>query len=462
MIMDEIIARKRQDLHLLVAPKTLKPSTQDFLKAIMEPGLQVIAEVKEKSPSTGVLCVAYQPEVIAQEYKKGGAAAISVLTDIPYFGGQMTDLTKVKQATDLPVLCKDFIISEIQIEVARHYGADAVLLIVRVLDVETLKQLKVKIESLNMLALIEIFDEADLEKALLVDPKVLMINHRDLDTLKVDCATSNALIDKIPAGIPVVAASGIMEPKQALEFDARIKAVLIGTALLKSSDAAEFIRALKNEVLSGRREVDHRLGHGPKVKICGITNLEDALLCERLGADYLGFIFEESSKRCIDYAKARSIIARLTTAKAVGVFVKQEAQEIHEVAEDLKLAAVQVYQDFDLSPVPFEVIRVLRVKEAQDFLKIQILRDKYSRDFILLDTYHEQQLGGTGQCFDWRLLPKDLSRCFLSGGIRPENVIAASAYQPFGLDLASGVEVSPGKKDAHKVKKLFEELHHGT
>ena len=161
MIIDEIIARKRQDLDLLVAPKTLEPSTQNFLKAITAKGLQVIAEVKEKSPSTGVLCPNYQPEVIAQDYKQGGAAAISVLTDMPYFGGQMADLSKVQRATGLPVLCKDFIISEVQIEVARHYGADAVLLIVRILDVETLKQLKAKIESLNMLALIEIFDEAD-------------------------------------------------------------------------------------------------------------------------------------------------------------------------------------------------------------------------------------------------------------------------------------------------------------
>lgn len=246
MIINEIIARKRQDLALLPnVDGPLLPSTQDFLAAITQPGLQVIAEVKEKSPSTGVLCQDYQPAVIAQKYKQGGAQAISVLTDAPYFGGDMADMLKVKTAISLPILCKDFVIDERQIELARFYGADAVLLIVRVLDLVTLQRLKQKIESLNMLAVVEIFDAADLVKALAVAPKVLLINHRDLDTLKLDCQNSNTLLAEIPQQIKVIAASGIMNPEQVLTLDPRICAVLIGTSLLKSEDPAAFIKSIK-------------------------------------------------------------------------------------------------------------------------------------------------------------------------------------------------------------------------
>lgn len=196
-----------------------------------------------------------------------------------------------------------------------------------------------------------------------------------------------------------------------------------------------------------------------QVKICGITHLEDALLAEALGADFLGFVFEPSSARAIDYAKAKAIIAHLTKAKAVGVFVNQNHDEIDAIARDLNLAAVQLYEDYIFLKTPYQVIRALRIQGQKDFEKLPSLLNLY--DYVLLDTYHPEQLGGSGQCFDWSLLPKDLQRCFLSGGIKPDNVRLALSYQPFAIDLASGVERQPGKKDQQKLMQLFKEIFDG-
>ncbi len=443
MILDEIVQKKKESLNEIKGQAQNLPLRQNdqknFLKAITAPGLQIIAEVKEKSPSTGVLCSPYLPEKIAEHYKKGGAAAVSVLTDTDFFGGKMDDMVKVKQSTQLPILCKDFIIDEYQIEQAYAHGADAVLLIMRILTLAKAKKLKAKIESFNMTALIEIFDEADLEKALQISPQVLMINHRNLDTLKINYHQTDSLIDKIPQHIPVVAASGILKPEQVLTLHPRIMAVLIGTALLRSEDPETFIKKIKET----------------KIKICGITNIDDALLAESLGAHFLGFIFEKSSPRYISYATAKKIISALDTAQSIGVFVDQDAEEITKIAHELNLWGVQIYSDKNFGHpnfrVPkFRIINSLRIKD-----QIEVINNR-SCHYSLLDTHDPDQIGGTGKTWNWDLMPSSLENCFLSGGLNIDNIQQAKNYSPFAVDLSSGVETSPGKKDPLKLKKLFE------
>ena len=245
MILDKIVKQKWKDIQSIIIPPhtDIKPSDRDFLKAITKLGLNVIGEVKKMSPSTGVLTHDYHPEQKAVQYEAGGASAISVLTDTPFFGGHMSDLTKVRQSLSLPVLCKDFIIDERQIIAARLAGADAVLLIMRILSVSESLKLKEKIESLNMLALIEIFNEEDLKKAMEINPKVIMFNHRDLNTLDMHFDTDN-LINLIPDHVQLVAASGITHPKEVLRFNSRINAILIGTALMKSNNPKQFIEEI--------------------------------------------------------------------------------------------------------------------------------------------------------------------------------------------------------------------------
>ena len=233
MVLDKIVAAKKEFVRSL--------GTKDFLAELKQPGLRVIAELKSKSPSEGVIKADYDPVAIAKEYVQGGAAAISVLCDEPFFGGSFGHLQAVRAAVDVPLLCKDFIIDAQQIYHARAHGADAVLLIVRILDQAQLAHLKQMIESLNMLAVVEIFDEADLQRALAVNPKVLLVNNRNLDSLVMNMNNTASLLDLIPEDITVIAASGMKVPSDVQNFPPRVQAVLVGTMLMRSNDPAELI-----------------------------------------------------------------------------------------------------------------------------------------------------------------------------------------------------------------------------
>lgn len=196
------------------------------------------------------------------------------------------------------------------------------------------------------------------------------------------------------------------------------------------------------------------------VKICGITHPDDAKVCEALGANFLGFIFAKNSKRTITPAVAEKIISQLTHGKAVGVFVEQSVTEIEALAKDLNLYAVQVYSAHSFNALTCRIIRSIRIAGPCDLQLIADFRNAFPDDLILLDAYHPQQMGGSGHSFDWNLLPQDLGNCFLSGGINPDNVARALSYQPYAIDLSSGVEHSPGRKDHAKLKQLFARIHH--
>lgn len=207
--------------------------------------LNIIAEVKAKSPSAGIFFDVYQPEEIAKIYKRGGARAISVLTDERYFGGSLNDLTRVKKAVTLPVLRKDFILEEYQIYEARSAGADAVLLIAAALDEFQLKDYRALTEDLGMVALVEVHDEGEMQKVLKIAPNALGINNRDLKTLKTDLATSEGLIEKIPlpCEFKVIAESGLKSHKDLISLKKKgFDGFLIGESFLKSSDILMKIR----------------------------------------------------------------------------------------------------------------------------------------------------------------------------------------------------------------------------
>ena len=182
------------------------------------------------------------------------------------------------------------------------------------------------------------------------------------------------------------------------------------------------------------------------LKICGTTNLEDALFCDELGVDYLGFIFYPPSKRYITPEAAKPIIQQLTHSKAIGLFVEQSTAEILTIAKDLNLWGVQVYQDHIFPKgAEIQVIRAIAIDDP--------LPQNY--DYLLIDSH---RLGGTGQSFDWSRLPLDLSRVFLAGGINTGNIKAALEHNPFAIDLVSGVETQSGKKDFAKITTIMESL----
>lgn len=198
-----------------------------------------------------------------------------------------------------------------------------------------------------------------------------------------------------------------------------------------------------------------------KVKICGITNLEDAMAAAEAGADALGFVFYPESPRFIDPGKAHSIISKLPVfITTVGVFVDEGEDLIRRIIRE---SGVQVLQ-FHGSESPMlctrfreKVIKAIRIKDTESINSMRM----YSLDTFLLDTHHEEAKGGTGKPFDWKIaeIAKKYGRIILSGGLSPSNVgEAIRRVKPYGVDVSSGVEISPGTKDHTKISEFIREV----
>lgn len=216
---------------------------RDFAGALRQAKVALIAEVKKASPSKGVLIENFDPVKIAKTYAENGASAISVLTDKPFFQGDLKYLYDVREAVSVPVLRKDFIIDPYQIYAGRASGADAILLIVAALPDGLMAELHHLIRSLKMAALVEVHDEAELERALKLGATLIGVNNRDLKTFEVDLTITERLAKLIPEGVTLVAESGIRDAadvQQMGSFGAH--AVLVGESLVKSGDMAQAVR----------------------------------------------------------------------------------------------------------------------------------------------------------------------------------------------------------------------------
>ena len=243
MILDTIVARKREEIAGLKRSGLRGPGKdvdppRGFLRALTEyPGVAIIAEAKKASPSKGVIQPDFDPVRIAQKYKAGGAQAMSVLTDADFFQGSITFIPLVREAVDLPVLRKDFIIDPLQIEEAKLYGADAVLLIAAILDTLQMKDFRQMAEELGMDVLVEVHNEIELESALAAESRLIGVNNRNLNDFTVDIDTTFKLKRLISEGIPVVSESGISTREDMIRLrEAGITAALIGESLMRSEN----------------------------------------------------------------------------------------------------------------------------------------------------------------------------------------------------------------------------------
>jgi len=216
-----------------------------FAGALSGPGLSLIAEHKRRSPSAGAIRDGVTVEQVVSAYERGGAAALSVLTETPNFGGSLEDLRAARTASTLPILRKDFIIDSYQVQEALAAGADAILLIVAALDDEELVRLHELARGLGLAALVEIHDGPELERALAAGAELVGINNRDLTTLEVDVRRTFELRPRIPSGITVVAESGFSGRGQLDQLQAAgVDAVLVGEALMRSGDIEAASREL--------------------------------------------------------------------------------------------------------------------------------------------------------------------------------------------------------------------------
>ena len=240
----------------LLAEAQSMPPTRPFaghLSVSTGEGLAVIAEVKRRSPSKGVLDADLDPALVASDYEAGGAACVSVLTDDEFFGGSRADLVAVRSACALPVLRKDFTVGEADVCDARLMGADAVLLIVAALsDGELVGLLSLALE-LSLDALVEVHDEVELERALDAGAELVGVNQRDLTTFSVDHDRAERLVGMIPSEVVAVAESGITGEGEARRLaDVGYQAVLVGESLMRAGDRRAAVRALTGHRVGAR------------------------------------------------------------------------------------------------------------------------------------------------------------------------------------------------------------------
>ena len=437
---------------------------RSFAAALGKPGVNVIAEFKRRSPSRGVIREDLHPVRVAQAYEIGGAAALSVLTEEQFFGGSLEDLKEARGATLLPVLRKDFIVDAYQIWEAWYAGADAVLLIVAALGERELLALQGTAREIGLDTLVEVHDRAELARALAAGARLVGVNNRDLRTMEVSLQTALDLAPEIPDDVTAVVESGIKGPGDVRRLrDAGYDAFLIGEHLMTAPDPGaaleELIRASAARRWAGRG--------APRdapvaVKVCGITTVEDGLAAARFGADAVGFVFWPQSPRWVDREKARQISRALPPLVVrVGVFVDASPDTIARTVEEVGLDVVQLHgreSPEDAARMPRRVIKAVRVGDG--FAPEDALRYLPHAAGLLLDTKADGMPGGTGRAFDWSLAREVRAKAGflgLAGGLTPENVhVALAAVRPDLVDVSSGVESSPGRKDPDKLRAFIE------
>lgn len=253
-VLQEIVAHKREELAARRARVPFDevrrraadaPPARPFLAAVTRPPLRLIAEVKGASPSAGTIRSEFDPAAVARVYAENGAAAISVLTDARFFRGEDGHLIAVRRAVAVPVLRKDFVLDCYQVHEARAIGADAVLLIVAILDDGLVRDLAGLAGDLGMAALVEAHTETELARALAARPALVGINNRNLDTLTTSLEVTRRLRPLVPPGVVVVGESGVEERAHVEEMDRLgVDAILVGTALMRSADPAARVREL--------------------------------------------------------------------------------------------------------------------------------------------------------------------------------------------------------------------------
>jgi len=245
--LQQIVAATRVEVERRRRPLSLPPASagEAFQTALRRPGLSLIAEHKRRSPSAGEIRADASLQDVVSAYERGGAAALSVLTERANFGGSPDDLRRARATSDLPILRKDFIIDPFQVDESAALGADAILLIVAALGDEELRELHALASERGLSALVEVHDHRELERALACEASIVGINNRDLRTLEVDTGRTFELLPEIPAGVITVAESGFNSPEQLVALrDVAVDAVLVGEALMRAEDIEQATREL--------------------------------------------------------------------------------------------------------------------------------------------------------------------------------------------------------------------------
>ena len=442
-ILSEIVANRKRHIDDIrqrishVHYDTLRLSERSLYDALSAPGASYIMECKSASPSLGTIREDYKPGEIASVYSRY-ASAISVLCEPDYFGGDYDHLATVAATTHLPVLCKDFIIDEVQIYAARYFGADAILLMLSVLSDDEYAHLAAVAASLHMDVLTEVIDEEEAARATALGARIFGVNHRNLHDLSIDLDRSARLAQLAPDGAVVVAESGIRDAATVRRLGGHADAFLVGSQLTSQPDIDRACRELV---------------YGPN-KVCGLRSASAAQAAKAAGAVYGGLIFEEASPRNVSRETAADIIAAEPGLDYVAVSRRTHG---YDALVQPGIAAVQIHAPYQGSlaaereliqrvrgEVDVEVWRAVDMTSASDVAGIAELVDR-----LVLDS----GAGGTGERFDWsRITTTD---ALLAGGLTPDNLEEALRTGCLGLDMNSGFEDPRGHKDAAALRRGF-------
>ncbi len=436
----------------------------------------VICEIKRRSPSKGDIAPGLDARARAEVYAAGGIQTVSVLTEEDYFKGSLADLVRVKEGfPDIAVLRKDFLLDEEDIEVSYRAGADAVLLIAGMLEAGKLYRMYETARDLGMECLVEVHGREDVDKARPFTPRYVGINSRDLRTFRVDPLRPMKTAGCVDWAAELVFESGVRSEEEAVTvLDAGFSGLLVGEGVVTDPGLIPgLVRAVTvskgNNGPKGRfvrfwPELAAR--RRPLVKICGITNAEDAEAAAAYGADVLGFVFADSPRRAETALPAKLRHLRVLKAAVVtggpGGLSGPLAADIRGMLEKGDIDAVQFHGNEPPEvcfPSAYPYYKAVRVRGKKDIHAAE----EYRCPRVLFDAFSSRLPGGTGKRIDEKLaalLPKD--NLWLAGGLGPDNIRrTVREYSPELVDASSLLEKRPGKKDHDKVKKFFQEIEHG-
>ena len=427
---------------------------RDF-EGALRGGNRLITEIKHKSPSHPEFHQLASPATLARAYLRNGSAALSIVTDEEHFGTSLADVAAVKAAVPLPVLVKDFVIDEVQMLAAWAAGADAVLLIVRMLKEQQLNALMEYAYSLGLYVLVECHDQDDITLATNANARLIGINNRNLATLSTDLNHGAALMPHVPIQAIKISESGLclrQDITKMAKFGAH--AFLVGHALLQSRDPGRKVAEL----------VGNECENSTRVKICGITSVRDAEMSRNAGADILGLIFADGVRQ-ISVEEAKKIRQALPTTRLCGVFLNQSCAQITIVANACDLDLIQLHGDENpgqCDEIATATGRPLIKALTPDQATVQNAGAYKSVAYFLIDLPKGEGKNPTNltQCRTAALALKEAGHeVFLAGGLIPGNVhLACNEVQPFAIDVASGVESEPRIKDSNKTQLFIMEV----
>lgn len=445
-VLGDIAAAKRGELAQRFAGVSLdalraraEPTTRSLAAVLAQDGARFILEIKKASPSAGAIRPAADPAALARGYV-GVADALSVLCDTAYFGGSLDDLAAARAEFNGPILAKDFFIDPRQVPEARIAGADAVLVMLSLLDDLNARAIIGEARRFGMDALVEVHDEAEMARALALGAPLIGINNRDLRDLSIDFSTTERLAPLAPDRI-LVSESGISDRAHVERLGPLVDAFLIGSSLMSAAEPAQAARAL----IFGR------------AKLCGLNS--GASLGAARSAAFAGFVFVPGGPRHVTAQEAAPLAdsARSFGMLPVGVFRDAPVKTVADAATSMNLHAVQLHGREDGDYVA--ALRRELPQSCEIWTAVSVGRDKLEGrggDRILFDNRD----GGSGRTFDWSVVAghPELPRAFIAGGIGPHNVRAAAALGAYGIDIGSAVDETPGTKSPERIAALFEAL----